>query len=97
MVNCLPGVVKFPLRVRLFALACAIAALAAIIMGAAIVTERQVAMLRRHISTAQIESFRIADKLQTAILNLNATLLRFVLGHSPDDWQKFASACDSLQ
>lgn len=97
VVNCLPLVVKFSLRFRLLALVLAIAALAAIIVGAAIVTGQQVATLRQHISTGQIESFRIADKLQGAILNLNATLLRFVLGHSPDDWQKFASACDSLQ
>jgi Signal transduction histidine kinase, nitrogen specific len=75
----------------------AIAVLAAIIMAAAFVTGQQLATLRRHFSTAQIESFRIADKLQAAVLNLNATLLRFVLGHSPDDWQKFGSACDSLQ
>ena len=97
VVNCLPDVAKLPLRFRLFAMTMAIAALAAIIMTAAIVTGRQLATLRHHISTAQLESFRIADKLQTTVLNLNATLLRFVIGHSPDDWRKFASAGDSLQ
>ena len=78
-------------------MALAIAALAAIIVGAAAITEHQVTTLRRHISTVQLETFRIADKLQTAVLSLNATLLRFVLGHSPDDWQKFAATCDSLE
>jgi hypothetical protein len=65
--------------------------------GAAIVIGRQLATLRRHISTGQIESFRIADKLQAAVLNLNATLLRFVVDHSLEDCQEFAFACDSLQ
>ena len=78
-------------------MALAIAALAAIIVGAAAITEQQVSRLRRHISTVQLETFGIAHKLQTVVLSLNATLLRFVLGHSPDDWQKFAATCNSLE
>jgi signal transduction histidine kinase len=97
VINCLPGVVKLSLRFRLFAMGLAVAALAAIIVGAAAITGQQVATLRWHISTVQLESFRIADKLQTAVLSLNATLLRFVLGHSPEDWQGFVSASDRLQ
>jgi hypothetical protein len=43
------------------------------------------------------ESFRIADKLQAGILSLNATLLRFVLGRDPADWQKFSATGIALQ
>jgi signal transduction histidine kinase len=70
--------------------------LAATIVGAAIVTWRQVRSLRRHFSGVQIESFRIADYLQANVLNLNATLLRFLLSHDPSDWQKFSRISESL-
>ncbi len=70
--------------------------LAATIVGAAIVTWRQVRSLRRHFSGVQIESFRIADYLQASVLNLNATLLRFLLSHDPSDWQKFSRTSESL-
>jgi signal transduction histidine kinase len=78
-------------------MALAIAALVSIIIAAAVVSGRELASLRQHISAAQIESFRIADKLQATVLNLNATLLRFVFGHSPEDWQKFVTASEGLQ
>ena len=57
--------------------------LAAIIVGSAAITWRQVRGLRQHFSGVRIESFRIADYLQANVLDLNATLLQFVLGHDP--------------
>jgi signal transduction histidine kinase len=88
-------VAKLSLRLRLIALALSVLALAATIIGAAAATGEQVTSLRNHISSAQ--SFRIDDKLQAGILSLNATLLRFVLGHNPADWQKFAATCEALR
>jgi hypothetical protein len=76
------------LRSRLVAMALVIIALAAIIVGAAAVTLRQVKTLRRHFSGVRIESFRIADYLQASVLDLNATLLRYVLGRNLIDWQR---------
>jgi hypothetical protein len=75
----------------------AIAALTSMILADAVLSRRELGALRERISATQIESFRIADKLQAAVLKLNATLLRFTLGHSPEDWQKFRSDDQGLQ
>ena len=80
---------KLSLRSRLAAMVLVIFLLAATIVGSAAITWRQVRSLRRHFSSVRIESFRIADYLQANVLDLNATLLQFVLGHDPRDWQKF--------
>jgi signal transduction histidine kinase len=71
--------------------------LAATIVGSATITWRQVRSLRRHFSSVRIESFRIADYLQANVLGLNATLLQFVLGHDPKDWQKFLLNSEALE
>src|ERR1700758_1457069 len=78
-------------------MAVAIAALVSIILVDAVISRRELGALRQRISAGQIESFQIADKLQAAVLNLNATLLRFTLGHSPEDWQKFRADDQGLQ
>ena len=88
---------EMSLRLRLVILALLIASLAATIVGAAVVTWRQVRRLRRHLSAVQIESFRVADHLQATVLDLNATLLRFALGRNPGNWQTFAGNADQLQ
>lgn len=88
---------EMSLRLRLVILALLIATLAATIVGAAVVTWRQVRRLRRHLSAVQIESFRVADHLQVTVLDLNATLLRFALGRNPGDWQAFAGDADQLE
>ena len=87
---------KLSLRSRLAAMALMIFLLAAVIVGAATITWRQVRSLRRHFSDVRIESFRIADYLQASVLNLNTTLFRFVLGHDPGDWQKFSLNSEKL-
>lgn len=87
---------KLSLRSRLVAMVLVICLLAATIVGAAAITWRQVRSLRRHFSRVRIESFRIADYLQANVLDLNATLLQFVLGHDPKDWQKFSLNAQTL-
>ena len=81
---------KLSLRSRLAAMVVVISLLAATIVGSAAITWRQVRSLRRHFSSVRIESFRIADYLQANVLDLNATLLQFVLGHDTRKWQKFS-------
>jgi signal transduction histidine kinase len=87
---------KFTLRFRLVAMVLLILMLAATIIGAAGITWRQVRALRRHFSGVRLESFRTADYLQASVLNLNTTLLRFVLGHDPGEWQKFLANSEEL-
>jgi signal transduction histidine kinase len=88
---------RLSLRLRLFVMALLSAALTVTIVGAAAVTWRQVRALRRHFSGARIDSFRMADHLQAGVLNLNATLLRFVLGRNPSDRQAFSRQADRLR
>jgi signal transduction histidine kinase len=88
---------KLSLRFRLVFLALVIAILAAVIVAAATVTWRQVSALRGHFSSVRIESFHIAEHLQTAVLILNATLLRVVLRRNQGDWQSFTRDADQLE
>ena len=87
---------KLSLRSRLAAMVLVIFLLAATIVGSAAIAWRQVRNLRRHFSGVRIESFRIADYLQANVLDLNATLLQFVVGHDPGDWQKFSLNAETL-
>jgi signal transduction histidine kinase len=96
VVVCLSRRMNLSLRSRLAAMALMIIVLAAVIVGAAAITLRQVRSLRRRFSGVRIESFRIADYLQASVLELNATLLRFVLGRDPSDWQKFSLKSEKL-
>jgi signal transduction histidine kinase len=88
---------KLSLRFRLVFLALMIAILAAVIVAATTVTWRQVTALRGHFSSVRIESFHIAEHLQTAVLILNATLLRFILRRNQSDWQSFTRDADQLE
>jgi signal transduction histidine kinase len=87
---------KLSLRFRLGVMVLAIAALAAIMLGAANVTWRQVTELRHHFSSGRIESFHIAEHLQISVLILNTTLLRFVLRRNPTDWHNFTHDINEL-
>jgi signal transduction histidine kinase len=97
VVICLSSAMKLSLRLRLAVMGLMIVMLAATIVGAASVTWRQVAALRRHFSSVRIESFHIAEHLQASVLILNFTLLRFVLSRNPGDWQSFARDADQLE
>jgi signal transduction histidine kinase len=88
---------KLSLRLRLAVMGLLIVMLAATIVGAASVTWRQVAALRRRFSSVRIESFHIAEHLQASVLLLNFTLLRFVLRREAGDWQSFTRDADQLQ
>jgi signal transduction histidine kinase len=88
---------KLSLRFRLAAMTLTIVMLAAIIVGAATVTWRQVSAMRRHFSSIRIESFHIAEHLQAAVLTLNATLLRFVLRREQGDRESFRRDADQLE
>jgi signal transduction histidine kinase len=88
---------KLSLRVRLAIMTLTIVMLAGVIGGAATVTWRQVSALRRHFSSVRIESFKIAEHLQAAVLTLNATLLRFVLTRQSSNWENFTRDSDQLE
>ncbi len=87
---------KSSVRLRLLLLTLVIGILAAVIVGAATVTWREVAGLRARFSSGRIESLHIAEHIQAAVLTLNATLLRFVLRRNRGDWQSFTNDVDAL-
>src|SRR5271166_679324 len=97
VVICLSSGMKLSLRFRLAVMTLTIIVSAAIIIGAATVTWRQVSALRQHFSSVRIESFHIAEHLQAAVLTLNATLLRFVVRRERGDWESFTRDTDQLE
>ena len=97
VVICLSSGMKLSLRFRLAVMTLTIIVSAAIIIGAATVTWRQVSALRQHFSSVRIESFHIAEHLQAAVLTLNATLLRFVVRRERGDWESFTRDADQLE
>ena len=63
--------------------------LALLIGWSALVSWREIRELRGGFTTAQLESFRIADQLQAGLLKLDSHLRRFKDGRRPEDWRSF--------
>ncbi len=61
---------KLSLRFRLAVMTLTIVMLAAIIVGAAAVTWRQLSALSVHFSSVRIESFHIAEHLQAVLVQI---------------------------
>jgi signal transduction histidine kinase len=74
---------------QLVLLGVAVACLAFLIGWSAFVSWREIRDLRATFTTAQFESFRIADQLQTGLFRLAACLRRFEDGRRPEDWRSF--------
>ena len=70
VVICLSSGMKLSLRFRLAVMTLTIVMLAAIIVGAATVTWRQLSALSVHFSSARIESFHIAEHLQAVLVQI---------------------------
>jgi hypothetical protein len=74
---------------QLLLLAAALTFLALLIGWSAFVSWREIRELRGGFTTAQLESFRIADKLQAGLLKLDSHLLRNKDGQRLEDWRSF--------
>ena len=74
---------------QLFLLAAVLTFLALLIGWSAFVSWREIRELRGGFTTAQIESFRIADQLQTGLLKLDSHLRKYRDGRRPEDWRSF--------
>lgn len=82
------------LRLSFFAVAIGLVALA--IGWAAETTWREARELRAKFSTAQVESFEIADHFQATILDLNGALRRYVTHKDVSDWNEFVRQSEEL-
>jgi signal transduction histidine kinase len=74
---------------QLFLLGAALTFLALLIGWSAFASWREIRELRGGFTTAQLESFRIADQLQTELLKLESYLHKYRDGRRPEDWRNF--------
>ena len=84
------------IRFRLIALTLVVALMGAFILFATLNTQRQAAELRARLSQVDMESFRIADQFRDSLRELNNTLQRYGVEHSPDVWHEFLEASRTL-
>ena len=80
---------KIPVARQLVLLAVALACLALLISWSAFVSWREIRDLRGALTTAQLQSFRIADQLQARLRILGSHLRKYGDGHRPVDWRSF--------
>ena len=84
------------LKLRLAAFIVAIAIMVGLIAWAAHSSWRRTGELRENLTTAQSESFQIADHFQQSILELNNLVLRYGAYHEPGVWAQFGVASTNL-
>jgi hypothetical protein len=80
---------KIPVARQLLLFAGLLTFLALLIGVSAFVSWREIRELRGGLTTAQLESFRIADQLQAGLLRLGSHLLKYEYGRRPKDWRSF--------
>jgi signal transduction histidine kinase len=81
---------------RLLIFSAALVALAVLIAWSAHATSTGIHALRKHFDAAQIESFRVADQFQAAVLRLNSTFLKWRIGGSREDADQFENESRAL-
>src|SRR3954463_12540693 len=84
------------MKVRLVAFVLAIAAMVILIAWTGHSSWRRTGDLSDRLTAVQLESFRIADHLQQAILELNNVVLRYSIYHDTNDWASFGITSTNL-
>ena len=87
---------KISVARQLALLAAALACLALLIGWSAFVSWREIRDLRSALTTAQLQSFRIADQLQARLRILGSHLRKYEDGRHPADWRRFEDASQQL-
>ena len=80
---------KMSVARQLALLAAALTFLVLLIGSLAFVSWREIRDLRSALTPAQLQSFRIADQLQTRLRNLGSKLRKYEEGGRPEDWRSF--------
>jgi len=80
---------KIPVARQLFLFAAVLACLALLIGWSAFVSWREIRDLRHTLTTAQLQSFRIADQLQARLRILGLHLREYEESRRPLDWRSF--------
>jgi len=84
------------IKARLALLTTLICLLAFVIGWAAHTSWQEVGHLKEHFSRAHLNSFEIADHLQSTILQLESTLMRYELHREQKDWEDFRTNSQAL-
>lgn len=84
------------MKIRLVAFILAIAAMVILIAWTGHSSWQRTGELSDKLTSVQLESFRIADHLQQAVLELNNLVLRYGVYHDTNDWASFSVASTNL-
>ncbi len=84
------------LRRRIIAFCSAIAVVLLLVGWSAFTASREVSTLRRRFTSAQFESFEIAQQLQSRVLKLNSLLLASELNGGTNEWSRFQQDSEAL-
>jgi len=84
------------LRRRLIAFCAVIAVLVILVGWSAFTTWRELGTLRRRLTAAEFQSFRIAGQLQSNVLDVNSALLAHLVSSERVDWERFQKESDKL-
>jgi signal transduction histidine kinase len=87
---------KSPFSIRLWILIVALLVVAGVTILGLSTAWHRVQQLERNLTGSQLESFRLAGKVQRDLLNLNDTMLHYTLGRDPQQWAKFDQASGDL-
>jgi signal transduction histidine kinase len=87
---------KSPFGIRLWLLIAALLLVAGgTILGLSTAWHR-IKQLETKLSSSQIESFRLAGEVQSGLLNLNNSMLRYAMLRDPREWERFERASSDL-
>src|SRR5947207_8867639 len=84
-------------KLRLYGFALAVVLLAALVGWAGNSAWQQLKQLRKNFGSVQSESFHLADHVESSVLNLNDTALRFELRKDPADKAHFHEEGEELK
>src|SRR5690348_9462018 len=84
------------MKLRLVAFITAIVVTVVSILWTAHISWQRIGELKEKLTSVQTESFRIADRFQRSILELDSLMLTFGLTHSSNDWAQFATKSGAL-
>jgi signal transduction histidine kinase len=84
-------------KLRLYGFAVAVVLLAALVGWVGNYAWQQLRQLRRNFSSVQSEGFHLADHVESSVLNLNETVLRFDLRKDPTDKAQFHKEGEELK
>jgi signal transduction histidine kinase len=84
------------LRRRLATFGTVIVALGILAAWSAFTAWSELGTLRRRLTTAEFQGFRIAGELQPHVLGVNSALLAYAISSDAGDWQRFQKDSDKL-